>query len=345
MSGAPVYRVVVESSGRNGAWLVDRAADFADRRLFAAALATDRDGTVPSTLLDEMRDLGLFGLFSPSGVGGHDLEPSDRYRIIEVLAGGCLTTTFVWLQHAGPAAATAGASGPAHAFAEPLASGRCTGGVAFAHLLRSGPPTLTVSANGDEWVLNGFAPYVTGWGWIDVVLVAARSGGEIVWLLLDAVEAASLRASRLQLAAVDSSQTAAVTFDDHIVSSDRLVRIDRYADWLVGYRAGLRANGSLALGVAGRCARLLGDGDLAHQVDSARSALDAADTDGLPAARSEASLLAMRAATMLVTSKAGRSVMGDDHAQRLAREAMFLLVQGQTSEIRQHQLAMLRSAP
>jgi hypothetical protein len=38
-------------------------------------------------------------------------------------------------------------------------------------------------------------------------------------------------------------------------------------------------------------------------------------------------------------------VMGDDHAQRLAREAMFLLVQGQTSEIRQHQLAMLRSAP
>lgn len=335
--------MVVGSSGYNAASLIDRVADFADRRLFEAAIATDRNKSVPSTLLDEMRSLGLFGVFSPSSVGGHDLEPSERHRIVEVLAGGCLTTTFVWLQHAGPAAATAGANGSVQSFAEPLASGRCTGGVAFAHLLRSGPSVLTASENDGGWVLNGTAPYVTGWGWIDVVLVAARSGDEIVWLLLDAVESASLRACRLHLAAVDASQTAELTFDHHMVSPDRLVRIDRYTDWLVGYRAGLRANGSLALGVAGRCARLLGDGDLVGQVDAARSALDAADTDGLPAARSDASLLAMRAATMLVTSKAGRAVMGDDHAQRLAREALFLLVQGQTLEIREHQLAMLRS--
>ena len=336
--------MVVGLSGNNAVSLVDRAADFADRRLFDAAIATDRSGHVPTVLLDEMRDLGLFGVFSPASVGGHDLAPSERHRIVEVLAGGCLTTTFIWLQHAGPAAATAGASGAVHAFAEPLASGRCTGGVAFAHLLRSGPPTLTASANGGGWVLNGVAPYVTGWGWINVVLVAARCGDEIVWLLLDAVASASLNASRLQLAAVDASETAVLTFDQHAVPADRLVRIDRYAEWLVGYRAGLRANGSLALGVAGRCARLLGDRDLVEQVDAARSVLDAADTDALPSARSEASLLAMRAATMLVTSKAGRSVLGDDHAQRLAREAMFLLVQGQTSEIREHQLATLRSA-
>ncbi len=59
------------------------------------------------------------------------------------------------------------------------------------------------------------------------------------------------------------------------------------------------------------------------------------------AARADASLLAVRAATALVAAGGGRSVEIGDHAQRLMREAMFLLVFGQTAPIRNAQRATL----
>ena len=58
-------------------------------------------------------------------------------------------------------------------------------------------------------------------------------------------------------------------------------------------------------------------------------------------ARSEASLLAVRASTALVAAGGGRSVQSGQPAARLMREAMFLLVFGQTQEIRTGQLTAL----
>jgi hypothetical protein len=46
----------------------------------------------------------------------------------------------------------------------------------------------------------------------------------------------------------------------------------------------------------------------------------------------------MRAASTLVVAGGGRSMLLDHHAQRLAREAMFLLVFGQTAASRREQI-------
>jgi alkylation response protein AidB-like acyl-CoA dehydrogenase len=59
------------------------------------------------------------------------------------------------------------------------------------------------------------------------------------------------------------------------------------------------------------------------------------------AARAAASALAVRAASARVAAGGGRSMVTDHHAQRLAREALFLLVQGQTTAIRAAQVAAL----
>ena len=83
------------------------------------------------------------------------------------------------------------------------------------------------------------------------------------------------------------------------------------------------------------------DGELA----AIRHRLDTSDVDSMPIARADASLFAVRAATALVASTGGRAVTRAEHGQRLLREAMFLLVQGQTPEIRTDLLAKLYAQP
>jgi alkylation response protein AidB-like acyl-CoA dehydrogenase len=259
--------------------------------------------------------------------------------VIEALAGGCLTSTFIWQQHAGPASATSHCEGEAHRYAPGLARGDIRGGVAFAHLLRQGPPVLRAEPCADGWQISGTAPYITGWGDVDIVLIAARWQDSIIWGIVPGIESATMSARMLELAAVNSTSTAVITFDQHIITSDDITSVVPFDTWLENYRMGLRANGSLALGVTGRCLSLLGPSDLDHEYVTARERLDTATVDELPAARANASDLCMRAATMLVAASGGGAVALSHHAQLLARQAMFLLVQSQTREIRSHQLA------
>ena len=63
------------------------------------------------------------------------------------------------------------------------------------------------------------------------------------------------------------------------------------------------------------------------------------------ALRAQAHLLAVRATTALVTVGAGRSMLLDSAAQRLARVALFLLVQGQTAAVREATLGELARRP
>ena len=322
--------------------MVDRARRFADDRLFAAASVPDIAVVPPTHLLDELRDHGFYGIFSPVRVGGSELPSTERHLVIEAFASGCLTTTFIWQQHGAAAAATAGCSGEAARFAPDLAAGRLRAGVAFAHLLRSGPPSLVATPAGDGWTLDGVAPYVTGWGHVDLVLVAARHDTQIVWVLVDGVATDSVSPARLHLLAVDGSSTHTVRFAGHRVPADRVVGTAELDEWLDGYRAGLRTNGSLALGVADRARRLLGDGSFEEELSQVRRRLDTASVIELPEARADATILCVNVTSALLASCGGAAVIDAGHAQRLAREAMFLLVQGQTRAIRDAQLRRLK---
>jgi alkylation response protein AidB-like acyl-CoA dehydrogenase len=183
---------------------------------------------------------------------------------------------------------------------------------------------------------------VSGWGRIDVIRVAARHGDDIVWTLADAAPGVALRADALELAAVNASGTVTLRFSGLFVPEDRVITVEPYEQWRARDREGLRLNGSHALGVATRCLRLLGEAATMRavsDVNRARDELDAATVDTLPLARARASQLAMRCAERLAISGGGGSILVTSHAQRLAREALFLLVFGQTRAIRAQQLA------
>jgi alkylation response protein AidB-like acyl-CoA dehydrogenase len=328
--------------------IITVADRIAEQVLFPASLATDASPIVPREMLDALAEAGLYGISASREVGGLAADAATEVAVIETLAAGCLTTTFVWMQHLGTAAVVAQLDGQLHdEWARPLASGARRAGVAFSHLRRPDPPMLTATEVPGGYVVNGMAPLVTGWGRIDVVHMATRLGPDIAWLLVDASASPTLEVRPLELAAVNASATVALRAAGHFVPASRLTRVQPLEDWLVRDAAGLRTNGFLSVGVASRCLALLGASRLDDQLALVRSDLLSAQPEQFPEVRARASLFALDAASSLVAAGGGRSVVRDQHAQRLAREAIFLLVQGQTPAIRAAQLALFeqRSEP
>ena len=317
--------------------LLEAAQQLADNVLFPRALEADRGPGVPVDQLDALAAAGLHG-------ASVHAAPETVTALIETLASGCMTTAFVWAQHLGAAAAAHFSEGSVNRFADDLVAGRLRGGVAFAHMLRPDPPLTTAERVDGGWLFRGSAPWVTGWGHIDVFHAAARHEGDIVWALLDATESPTLRCIELDLAAVAATRTVVLDYDAHLAPDDRITGVESHADWLAVYRTRLRNNGSFPLGVASRCCQLLQRPAFDRRLVEVREALDAATADDMPQARADAALFAVQVSTALVASTGGRAVTRNDNAQRLHREAMFLLVQGQTPQIREHMLDRLQGA-
>lgn len=312
------------------AGVLDRASRIADDVLFPTAIATDRSTIVPRTHLDVLADAGLYGAAGPTEHDGLDLPYDQMTSLVELLAGGCLTTAFVWLQHHGlvRAVTTAADRRLRARWLPPLCRGDVRAGVVFAGLI-PGPPRLRALPAADGWELDGTADWVTGWDRVDVLHVMARGPGDtLVSLIVDAADQAGLTVERRDLVAADASSTVTLTFARVAVAAERCVSSVPFDPTAHTAGAVLRLNGSLALGVAGRACRLLGPGPLDDELAECRHRLDHAVDNEMADARSAASALAVRATATLIVETGSRAVRADDHAQRLAREALLLLVFG-----------------
>jgi alkylation response protein AidB-like acyl-CoA dehydrogenase len=84
-----------------------RARQLADEVLFTSAMNVDAADRVPSEHFDALAAAGLFGLAGPAAAGGLDVDLATFCNVIEIMASGCLATTFVWLQHHGAVRALA----------------------------------------------------------------------------------------------------------------------------------------------------------------------------------------------------------------------------------------------
>lgn len=303
--------------------------------LFPTANEIDAMPVLPRQRLDLLAERGWYGLSAP----GSDADLVSSRPMVEALAGGCLTTTFVWMQHLGTPPACAYGPDHLHSWVAPLASGERRSTVVFAGLRPDAP--LRADLVGGEWVLDGVAPWVTGWELTDVVHVAARTpDDDVVWLLVDA-PSPGMRAEPLRLLAVNASATVTIHFDDVRVAADRETSRFPWSEWPDRDAMGLRTNGSLALGVAERCCRLLGPSRLDEALAACRTRLDTAETEEMPAARAGAARFAVTAATALVTSDGSTSVVLGNHAERLLREATLLLVFGSRPSIKRELLEQL----
>jgi alkylation response protein AidB-like acyl-CoA dehydrogenase len=317
------------------------AAKIAEDVLFPRALETDVADSVPVDNLDALAAAGFYGIFAPPEAGGLGADVAQMCMVVERLAAGCLATTFIWIQHFGLLGSLLGA--PEQLRGEWLAAasrGERRGGIAFGGLL-PGPPLLTAQPQGEGWQLDGVAPWVTGWGRIDTLHVAARGPDDtIVHAAIDAVEGHGLSISRQRLVAVDATNTVRVEFGGVEVPAGRVMRVAPF-DPAASGGTSLRLNGSLALGVARRCCALIGPSRLDAELDECRRELDEADAAGMARARARASAFAVHAGAALIAFDGSRSILRGEHGQRLSREAAFLLVFGSRPEIRAGLLGQL----
>jgi alkylation response protein AidB-like acyl-CoA dehydrogenase len=336
------------------------------RRLAAQVLApsaSDVDtSAVPRSHLDALGAAGVLGLAAPASAGGLDAPAAVVRRVNELLAGADLSTWFVQAQHHAPVRAVAAAGRHPELLAE-LAAGRAVAGIAFSHLRRRPARVLAATPDGDGWRLDGTAPWYTGWGLNDVALVGALTDDDrAVFSLVRPVAGPALRpGERVRTAALDAASTVPLTFDGYRVGPADLVRVEPAGQWAATdalatvnappaafglaesaltllHEHGRRRHEARAVDAACRLAEALGGvrGKAYHLMDHAPPG---EATEERLALRARALRLAVDSGTALVTAGAGGAMSLASPAQRKAREALFLLVQAQTADVRAATLA------
>jgi alkylation response protein AidB-like acyl-CoA dehydrogenase len=353
--------------------LVKTAQSVAASSLFPRAQDTDRAERVPQQNLRALADAGLFGLARPQP-DGHPSVPRPVVRAVhEALAGACGATFFVWAQHHTPVMLLARSlnAGLREQWLDTLCAGQSLAGVMFAYLRWESPAIRAREVPGGYRV-TGVAPWATSWGVADTFAVAAWLPGEqVLWFLRDGRADDAVRPSPpLELVVMQSTSTVRVAFDDLFVPDEDVLLVEPLETWRHQDRITTSQPSPAALGVANTSCRLLvelakekGDhptkevaGKLETELASSRQrAYALADApipeqpgpafDGhlarLVEARASNLELAQKASHALVTALGGGAMARTHPAQRLAREALFYVVQAQTSAIRRASLTRL----
>ncbi|CAN5189362.1 acyl-CoA dehydrogenase family protein [soil metagenome] len=328
--------------------LADAARTIADTVLFPAALGVEHTGTIPATHWHALAEAGLYGIAAPAELGGPGLQFPELIAILETVAGGCLATAFTWVQHHGALASISASTNTAlrDELVPGLAAGRVRAGVAFAGAVPI-PPRMQAERTADGWRLFGHAPFVSGWGEIDVLQVSAvdTDTGDIIAGIVPAAPAPGITAVTPQpLFVADATRTVSLDVDGLVVRDDRIVSRVTRVEFMANQNFGSRLNGTLPVGVTLRCALLLEAtgwtteaGAITADADAIRGRLDAGlgDSAALLEARADGAELAVRAASTLVASTGGGALLRTSAAQLLARNAIFTLVAASRPELKQ----------
>ncbi|MEZ5117582.1 MAG: acyl-CoA dehydrogenase family protein [Candidatus Nanopelagicales bacterium] len=356
------------------------ARDLVRDLLAPGAFVADRDG-LPRATLDALGNAGLMGMSAPASYGGTaDGTPASVAREVgELIAGGCGTTWFCWVQHQNPTRnlATAAPSDLAphvdelrDALLPGLASGDLVSAIAFAHVRRPGPPQLTARRDGPGWRLSGSLDWVTTWDIADVVMVVAAAeepyDDRFVLGFLDTAPQPGLEPGPvLELLSMGGTHTRPVRLDEVWLSDHRVVAVDERADYL-GRDLAKTVNASPpAFGITRAAVAELAATGTARSDSVMRDLADALAeecrdvrsraydlVDGIAPGGNEARLalrahsldLAVRSTQALVTAQAGAAMAASRPTGRWAREALFYLVQAQTAATREAQLLRLARA-
>ncbi|GAC1326862.1 MAG: hypothetical protein NVSMB13_12640 [Mycobacteriales bacterium] len=319
----------------------------------------DVDG-VPRSHLESLAYAGLLGLSAPADIGGGGAAPAVVREVTEMLAGADGSTWLVAAQHASPltmlaASANADLRGP---WLPDLVRGGTLAGVAFSHLRRPGPAPVTARPAADGYDVSGTVAWMTSWGLAEVFLLASVTpDDEIVWALLPAREETDrVMSAPLRLAAMGGTGTVTLQLADLRLREADIVSVEQLESWRERDRQRTANATPAVFGLLRTVVRRLVDAaerrdepagvELADRLAADAAGLRAAAyrlVDEVPAAEAlqerldirAASLeLALRATAGLVAIGAGGSMALTAPAQRLAREALFHLVQAQTGPVR-----------
>ncbi|MBW0118464.1 acyl-CoA dehydrogenase family protein [Pseudonocardia abyssalis] len=343
--------------------VVAAARIAADLLVPHAATADDAAHGVDPAHLDVLAEAGLLSTRVPVAEGGHGADESVDAAVVEQVAGACGATWFLTTQHRVPQALSRGPlpgldgyrAGPAaDRYRARLSAATTRAGIAIAHVRRPGPPAVRAEPAGTGWTFHGAADWCTGWGLLDVVMIAATTADDrFVLALLPARERPGLRAGApLPLAVMGGTRTVALELDGLTVDADDVLAVIDAVAWRA-HDAARTANATPASFGLLR-AMLVALADLgASRPEALDAALDLAPRAAAlrreaygstapvaerTAVRAAVTELVVRGAHTLVAARSGSALLRTSPEQRWAREAAFHLIQAQTAGVRVAQL-------
>ncbi|MFJ3307089.1 acyl-CoA dehydrogenase family protein [Streptomyces sp. NPDC086549] len=339
--------------------LVAAARRLADDLLAPRAEHVDQEG-VPASHIEAIRSSGLLGVSAPREYGGAGAPDAVAREIMEILVGACGSTWFVQTQHHTPVKLLAKSELPVRErLLRSLATGEQLAGIAYAHVRAFPRVPVRATAERGGWRFDGTVPWYTGWGLNDVMLLAGVSErDDVVFAFADAREQPGLRPSPpMRLAALTAARTVSLELDGLWLPEESVVlRTPRKRFALIDIPRSTNTSPAV-FGVAYAALRVLeGSPDgpetarpLRARLDEVRRRAYALADHPVPherveerlALRTQAYDLMRAATTAAVVGAGGRAMDLRSPAQRLAREGMFLLVQGQTAEVRRAHLRAL----
>ena len=311
-----------------------------------------------------LADRGYFGLGIDTRYGGMGADDFTRREFTEIIASACGVTAFTQQQfHSGGGFVGNAPSDDLKADLLPrLASGEVICGVAFSHLRRPGPPVVTAKAVDGGYIIDGRAPWVTGWSFIDAFMLGATvAGGDGLQHLFAYVPKAgnevSLRADApIELHVMTASDTVEVDLCGLFVPQSHVVGLAPAEKLRRNDFCGISGHVFLPLGCARGSVRYLrdlavqrGNARLTEIADIFEQEIDACRREAIQwngscadmpeykeralGARTLSIDLAVRTAHAAVAATGGTAQMIDRVPQRLMREAVFYTTLAQTPDV------------
>jgi alkylation response protein AidB-like acyl-CoA dehydrogenase len=310
----------------------------------------DRSGDWPTLDLQALDACGAMRWAVPKEFGGEELSPLDLHLKYEELAAASVATALILTQRDSAVGLVAAAEGAAkremmlHRFAEN--KNFTTVGIAQLTTSRQGgAPALRAERTDGGYRLNGDIPWCTGAVMATFIVAGAvlPDGGQLLFLMESHLSGITI-GPPMELVALRSTFTTSLKLKD-VLLGDRWVLRGPTGSALGNRRGGLTLGQTfLAMGLCKAGLDLIGD----HTSDRAKTARQRFQQQltelrekilklSQPGHESEASAanaelrgacndLALRITHAAVALYKGAALLADHPAQRLAREAMFLLV-------------------
>jgi alkylation response protein AidB-like acyl-CoA dehydrogenase len=153
---------------------------FVQREVIPVAMELERGDTFPGDIVDQMRQLGLFGVTIPEAYGGLGLDLLTYIGVIEELSYGWMSLTGIVNTHtmAATLILAHGSDEQKQRLLPGMATGERRGALSLSEP-DAGSDTRNISCravrDGDEFVINGTKAWVTNGERASVVALAART--------------------------------------------------------------------------------------------------------------------------------------------------------------------------
>lgn len=346
--------------------LLNLAKYYLQESVSPHAATIDTETEALQKALFGLGELGLLGLRVPSPWGGTDVSQETFYIFQELVARYSGALAFLQTQHQSAAAMLAQSQNELlkQEYLPLLSNGQVLVGVGFSHLRRGGTVISAVPVSGG-YQLEGYVPWVTGFGLFQEFIVAAvLPDAQTVFGVVPFEETAQDElgaitfSQPMALAVMTSTNTVTATLTSWFLPQERVVSV-KPGGWIQeNDQKNLLNPTSLALGCATAGLDILQAAhstkplsfiaqafeSLDKELVDCRAAIRHAQQDDLHRRlqlRAWTIDLAVRCAHATVTVSSGAANYRHHAAQRVYREALVFTVSGQTTTLMEATLARL----